>query len=154
MRAMPTDEGDDVVNKWALIVLSLFVVAFSEPQASVASFHQSAAPVSDTNAITGQNDEAKTLRYRSGRRYYNPTPNYRAPVRTTPRNRAPAPARRTGGFFGGIGTFFAGAFLGSMLFSPFMGGLGNFSLLGILVDVLMIYVVYRIIKRFFWRARH
>ena len=87
MRAMPTDEGDDVVNKWALIVLSLFVVAFLEPQASVASFHQSAAPVSDTNAITGQNDEAKTLRYRSGRRYYNPTPNYRAPVRTTPRTK-------------------------------------------------------------------
>jgi len=154
MRGMPTEEGDDVMNKWALIVLSLFVVAFSEPLASAASIQLTAAPVNETNAITGQNDETKTYRYRSGRRFYNPTPNYRAPVRTPPRNQAPAPVRRTGGFFGGIGSFFAGAFLGSMLFSPFFGGVGNFSMLGLIIDVLMIYVIYRIVKRLFWKARH
>lgn len=105
--------------------------------------------------MTEQNDETKTYRYRSGRRSYNPAPNYRAPVRTTPRYQAPAPVRRTGGFFGGIGSFFAGAFLGSMLFSPFFGGgLGHFSLLGVIIDVVMIYVIYRIVKRLFWKARH
>lgn len=141
------------MGKWALLfLLSFYVVSYSGQTAAAAPFYQATA-ASESNAITSQNDETKTYRYRSGRRSYNPAPNYNAPVRTTPRYQAPV-ARRTGGFFGGIGSFFAGAFLGSMLFSPFFGGFGHFSLLGFIIDLLMIYLIYRFVKKLFWRARH
>lgn len=142
------------MGKWVLsLLLCLYVVSFTGPTAFASPLYPIAA-ASDSNTITNQNDETKTYRYRSGRRSYKPSPNYNAPVRTTPRYQAPAPVRRTGGFLGGIGSFFAGAFLGSMLFSPFFGGYGHFSLLGLIIDVLMIYLIYRLIRKLFWRARH
>lgn len=139
------------MRKGMLLLLSLYIVSFSGSTASAVPLHQ-ADTANESSAITSQNDQTKTYRYRSGRRSYNPAPNYNAPVRTAPRYQAPV--RRTGGFFGGMGSFFAGAFLGSMLFSPFFGGFGHFSLLGFIIDLLMLYLIYRFVKKIFWRAKH
>lgn len=143
------EEND--IKKWVLLLIILCFVSSAGSTAS-ASIPNQTVSTEENNSFTSRNDETKTYRYRSGRRSYRPAPNYNAPVRTTPRYQAPV--RRTGGFFGGIGSFFAGAFLGSMLFSPFLGGFGHFSILGFIIDVLMIYFIYKLVRKLFWRARH
>ncbi|MGZ4032487.1 MAG: hypothetical protein ACXVP2_10060, partial [Tumebacillaceae bacterium] len=61
----------------------------------------------------------------------------------------------------GLGSFFGGMAVGGLLgsmFHPFGGGGyygggygGGFSLFGLLFDVLVIYILYRIIRRLFFR---
>lgn len=72
------------------------------------------------------------------------------PDANNPVNRAPAAPGRFGGLFGGI---LMGTFLGSLL-NPFgFGGTGGFSLIGLLFWGVILYFVFRVIRRMFGGAR-
>ncbi|MBP1931387.1 hypothetical protein [Ammoniphilus resinae] len=136
-----------LVNIFIFSPFSWNCIPFPQPFATAAQ---------DTPTVDNQKKGTETYRYRSGRRSFRPTPTptpapgYRAPTRTTPNYQTPP--RRTG-FFGGLGSFFAGAFLGSMLFSPFFGGgLGHFSFLGLIIDVLVLYLIFKLVRRLFRRT--
>ncbi|WP_155837197.1 hypothetical protein [Aneurinibacillus terranovensis] len=65
--------------------------------------------------------------------------------------------RTTGGFWSHAAAFGAGTFIGSML-HPFgggygygMGGFHSFSLIGLLVDLIILWIVFKVIGRLFFR---
>ncbi|TFE26310.1 hypothetical protein [Cohnella luojiensis] len=104
-------------------------------------------------------DNGQTKAFRAGRgSFRSPRSGYTGGVRgqrpdtNAPVNRTPAnPTNRFGGFFGGI---LAGTLLGSLL-NPFgFGGTGGFSFIGLLFWGLIIYFVFRFLrKRFGGRTR-
>ncbi|RXT06261.1 hypothetical protein [Ammoniphilus sp. CFH 90114] len=142
-----------MTNWWKGLLTIFFLLAsmsYSQVSAEVHESYQAERQV----VLQGEDDSsAEIARYRSGRRAYRPTPGYQAPTRpATPPARYDAP-RRAGGFFGGIGGFMAGAFLGSMLFGSLFGGIGHFSFLGLLIDILVIAVIFMLIRRLWTRRQ-
>lgn len=142
------------MNKLHVLLAVLLCLLFTQSQIEASHFTEPRAlNIGETPQVrdAGQSKQAEVQRYRSGRRAYRPSPGYQAPVRAVPpRTNNPA---RTGGFFGGIGGFMAGAFLGSMLFGSFLGGWGHFSFLGLLLDLLIISVLFMVIRRLWTRRQ-
>ena len=151
-----TEAWEVLMKLWIIRFLLVSTLTFNPFSWNITPFPQTFAATQDTPTVENQKEGTETYRYRSGRRSFRqtptptPTPGYRAPTRTNPNYQTPP--RRTG-FFGGLGSFFAGAFLGSMLFSPFFGGgLGHFSFLGLIIDILVLYLIFKLVKRIFRRT--
>ncbi|WCK52822.1 hypothetical protein PP175_15480 [Aneurinibacillus sp. Ricciae_BoGa-3] len=94
--------------------------------------------------------------YHSG--YRSPSPNVRSGSSYT--NPNTGANRSRGGFLSHAAAFGAGTLLGSML-HPFGGGYGygpgmggGFSIFGILLDILIIWIVYKVVKGLFARRRY
>ncbi|PYI54797.1 hypothetical protein [Paenibacillus flagellatus] len=125
------------MKKWMLVLMAcLVVVAFSSPEQADA--------------------KPKSGGYKSGSKSYSPTtPNDGVsktdPGKTTSNTSTPATAgTKTGGFLGGGGGFMKGLMLGGlagMLFGGLFGGMGFFgNLLGLLVNVMAIFLVIVLVR--------
>ncbi len=138
-----------------LVVMMMMLILWMPSTNAQANSHftDSAYTIEDNLSLTQEIPEtdAQIQRYRSGRRAYRPTPGTPPPARAVP-PRADTP-RRTGGFLGGMGGFLAGAFIGSMLFGGLVGGLGDFNVLGLLIDILVIAVIFILLRRFWTRMQ-
>ena len=108
-----------------------------------------------TQTKTPQVTEVKSVR-RSGSSYRS---GYRAPsgsvkkapsTSKSPYSQTQPAAKSSSGFWKGAALFGAGTFFGSY----YGGGYAGFSLMGLLVDILLIVVIISLIKRIFRRRRY
>ncbi|MCD9025335.1 hypothetical protein [Cohnella silvisoli] len=143
-----------------IFILGLFIFSIALPDVPAARLVSTAT--ASPAVEDGNNIQSKA--FRSGRgSFRSPRSGYtggtrggvtngrgQRPGANTPVNRAPGPTNRFGGIFGG---FLAGTLLGSLL-NPFgFGGTGGFSFIGLIFWGVILYFVFRLLRRLFNRAR-
>jgi hypothetical protein len=143
------------VMKRTLLLSSVILILILPILPSCSNFsgeYQNGKSNANVQPQSANNSEVEITRGRGGRGGIGITPRrpidgagYRAPA-TRP---APAPGRGLG-FWGGFGL---GALFGSIL-NPFSGAYGlGFSLVGLLFWAIILFFVYKLFRKFFFRTR-
>lgn len=134
-----------------LIVIFVLLFSFVAPSFSEArGFSGGHSSFSHSSSSFGSHSTTRSSSYRSG---------YKAPSSNVSRSRSYTQNRSSsrGGFWSHAAAFGAGTFLGSM-FHPFgghyYGQSYGFSMFGFLIDLLILFIIIKIIKSIFSRRRY